>query len=128
MLKRLDGVLPLAESSGLAEPDMAGRLFLACRGVSDYLMTLMRSGVAEALGRGQERIETSDLARVFAQKLALQRVLSEQTNPFIGPLDTGALDRVQAADTARGPSIGLTPRATRSKQRPLTANQLLGGS
>ncbi len=128
MLKRLDGVLPLAESSGLAEPDMAGRLFLACRGVSDYLMTLMRSGVAETLGRGQERIEVSDLARVFAQKLALQRVLAEQTNPFIGPLDTGALDRVQAADTARGPSIGLTPRATRAQQRSLTANQLLGGS
>lgn len=80
MLKRLDGVLPLAESSGLAEPDMAGRLFQACRGVSDYLMTLMRSGVAETLGRGQERIEVSDLARVFAQKLSvtiLARIASE---------------------------------------------------
>lgn len=128
MLKRLDGALPLVESSGLAETDMAGRLFLACRGIPDYLMTLIRDGVMEALGRGYEKIEMADFARVYAQKLALQRVLAEQENPFIGELDKGALNRVQAADIARGPSVGLTPRASRPKQRALNSNQLLGGS
>jgi len=128
LLKRLDGALPLAESSELADPAMAGRLFLGSRGVPDYLMTLIREGVTEALGRKRERIELSDFARVYAQKLAWQRVLAEQANPFIGELDSGALDRVQAADIARGPSVGLTPRAARPKARPLSTPQLLGGT
>lgn len=128
LLKRLDGALPLAESSALADPEMAGRLFLASRGVPDYLMTLLRGGVAEALNRKQERIELTDFARIYAQKLAWQRVLSEQSNPFIGDLDGCALDRVQAADVARGPSIGLTPRAARAKPSPLNTTHLLGGT
>ena len=52
MLKRLDTTLPVAESSELAEPETAGRFFLACRGIPDYLMTLIRGGLAEALGAG----------------------------------------------------------------------------
>ncbi len=101
MLKRLDETLPLAELSGLAEPDLAGRFYLACRGVSDYLMTLVRGAAAEAIRRKSECIELADLARVYERKLAQQRVLAEQTNPFIGKLDQAALDRVQAADQAR---------------------------
>jgi hypothetical protein len=61
MLKKLDDSLPLAESSELSAPDLAGRFFLACRGVSDYLMTLLRGALAEALARGSERMELSDL-------------------------------------------------------------------
>ncbi len=127
MLKRLDATLPLAESSGLAEADLAGRLYLACRGIPDYLMTLVREGVAEALGRQHESIELADFARVYTQKLAQQRVLTDQQNPFIGQLEAGALDRVQAADLARGPGIGLTPRAAQAKQRSLSTTKLLGG-
>ena len=48
MLKKLDETLPLAESSGLANADMAGRFYLASRGVPDYLMTLVRGAAAEA--------------------------------------------------------------------------------
>jgi hypothetical protein len=121
MLKRLDATLPLAESSHLAEAELAGRFFLACRGVPDYLMTLVRYGLTEALGRGSERIELADLARVFEQKLSLQRVLAEQANPFIGNLDIALLDRMQPADSTRGAGGGLTPRATRApKPSPLT--------
>ena len=54
MLKRLDETLPLAESSGLANADLAGRFYLASRGVLDYLMTLVRGAAAEALQRGNE--------------------------------------------------------------------------
>lgn len=121
MLNRLDATLPLAESSALAETELAGRFFLACRGVPDYLMTLIRYGLAEALGRGNERIELADLARVFEQKLALQRVLAEQANPFIGSLDASLLDRLQPGDNARGSGGGLTLRASRTpKSVPLT--------
>jgi len=121
MLKRLDATLPLAESSALAETELAGRFFLACRGVPDYLMTLIRYGLAEALERGSERIELADLARVFEQKLALQRVLAEQANPFLGNLDAALLERLQPADSVRRAGGGLTPRATRAPNSvPLT--------
>jgi hypothetical protein len=127
MLKRLDESLPLAEVSGLAEPEMAGRFYLASRGVPDYLMTLVRGAVVEAINQQTPRIELADLARVFERSLAQQRVLAEQSNPFIGTLDQAALDRVQAADQAAVAGIGLTPRAARSRPRPVTASDYLGG-
>ena len=91
MLKKLDETLPLAKTSGLADREIAGRLYLACRGVPDYLMTLLRGAAAEAIQRNSQSLELADLARVFEQKLAQQRVLAEQANPFIGKLDQGAL-------------------------------------
>jgi hypothetical protein len=127
MLKRLDDTLPLAESSGLSESAMAGRFYLASRGVPDYLMTLVRGAVAEAIGRKNERILMDDLARVYQRCLAHQRVLAEQANPFIGDLDKASLDRVQAADQARTAGVGLTPRAARVKRKPKTASDYLGG-
>ena len=127
MLKKLDATLPAAEPSHLAEPEMAGRFYLACRGVPDYLMTLVRGGLSEALARGSEKIELADLARVFERKLSLQRVLAEQANPFIGQLDRAALDRVQPADAARSPGIGLTPRASHVRKRSLQVGHLLRG-
>ncbi len=127
MLKKLDDSLPLGETSGFAEPEVAGRFFLACRGVPDYLMTLIRGALAEALHRGSERIELTDLARVFETHLAQQRVLLEQKNPFVGALDTLSLERIQAADAHRSASTGLTPRATRKRPREPTASDYLGG-
>jgi hypothetical protein len=127
MLKKLVAILPLGEASNLAEPEMAGRCFLACREVPDYLMTLMRGALAVALHRKSERIELSDLARVYEMKLAQQRVLAEQSNPFIGQLDQSALDRVQAADQTLTAGVGLTPRASRARKRPAKAGDYLGG-
>ncbi len=127
MLKKLDETMPLAEPSGLAEPDTAGRFYLACRGVPDYLMTLLRGAVAEAIHRNSERIELADPARVFERKLAQQRVLAEQANPFVGRLDKAALDRVQAADHGRTAGVGLTPRASKARKRTASAADFLGG-
>ncbi|MCE9555401.1 MAG: TniB family NTP-binding protein [Planctomycetes bacterium] len=127
MLKRLDDSLPLAECSQLANPETAGRIYLACRGVPDYLMSLIRGALAEAVYRQSERIEQADLARVFETKLAQQRVLAEQSNPFCGPLEETALSRVQAADEARTVGIGLTPRASRARKHHMTTAELLGG-
>ena len=127
MLKKLDETLPLTKSSDLAEPEMAGRLYLTCRGVSDYLMTLLRGALAEAIQRKSQRIELADLARVFEQNLAQQRALAEQANPFIGEFNRAALDRVQAADQARTIGTGLTPRAAKAKRRSAQAADFLGG-
>jgi hypothetical protein len=127
MLKKLDHTLPLDEVSGLASAELAGRCYLACRGVPDYLMTLVRGSMAEAVQRGNERIDVDDLARVYEQCLAQQRVLAEQPNPFIGKLDKSLLDRVQPADEARAAGVGLTPRSTRAKRRTPTASDYLGG-
>ena len=127
MLKKLDASLPLAEGSGLAEPVMAGRFFLACRGVPDYLMTLTRGATAEALQQGNEQISLADLARVYESRLAMQRVLAEQANPFVGDLDKGALDRVQPADKGRAAGVGLSPRAAKSRKRGLGVSDFLGG-
>ena len=127
MLKKLDQTLPLAKSSDLAEPETAGRLYLACRGVPDYLMTLLRGAVAEAVQRNHAYIELADLARVFERDLAQQRVLAEQANPFVGELNQAALDRVQAADQARAVGMGLSPRAAKTKKRPTQAADFLGG-
>lgn len=127
MLKKLDDSLPLAQASALAEEALAGRFYLACRGVPDYLMTLIRGAFAEALQRGSERIEQSDLARVYEANLAQQRVLAEQSNPFIGPLDKSALDRIQPADEYYTTGVGLTPRAAHKRKRKATASDFLGG-
>ena len=112
---------------GLANADLAGRFYLASRGVPDYLMTLVRGAAAKALQRGNEQIEMDDLARIFERCLAQQRVLAEQSNPFIGDLDKAALDRVQAADQTRSAGVGLSPRASGAKRRPATATDYLGG-
>ncbi len=47
MLKKLDETLPLAETSSLANADLAGRFYLASRGVPDYLTTLARRAAAD---------------------------------------------------------------------------------
>ena len=128
-----DGTLPpdeivrLAKESGLAKSDMAARFYLASRGVPDYLMTLVRGAVAETIRQGNEQITLADLARVYESKLAQQRVLAEQANPFVGKLDTGALDRVQAADQSRAAGVGLSPKASRARKRPRVAADYLGG-
>jgi len=90
-------------------------------------MTLLRGAVAEAIQRNSQTLELADLARVFEQKLAQQRVLAEQTNPFIGKLDAGALDRVQAADQGRAAGVGLSPKASKTRKRPAKASDFLGG-
>lgn len=125
MLKRLDDSIPLTKPSELAKPELAGRIYLACRGVPDYLMTLIRGGVAEAIGRNAEKIEASDLARVYETKLAHQKILADRKNPFVGDLDTDALNRLRPADEDRVPTSGLTPKAARKRKRELQASDVL---
>jgi hypothetical protein len=122
MLRKLDDAIPLLKSSGLSDPDVAGRIYLACRGVPDYLMTLVRGAVREAIERGSEIVELPDLARVYESRLSHQRILAEQNNPFVGALDSTLLDRVQSADANRVATTGLTPRS--AQRRKQTRNTL----
>jgi hypothetical protein len=117
MLRKLDDAIPLLKSSGLSDPDVAGRIYLACRGVPDYLMTLVRGAVREAIERGSEIIELPDLARVYESRLSHQRILAEQNNPFVGALDSTLLDRVQSADANRVATTGLTPRSAQRRKQ-----------
>ena len=129
MLKKLDDSLPLAKASGLADQELAGRFYLACRGVPDYLMTLVRGALSEALRRGSEQIEMSDLARVYETQLAQQRVLLEQKNPFVGPAGyvvTGAgstrgfpSQRRRGTHAAGGPQTPTPANGRRLSRRPL---------
>lgn len=125
MLKKLDDSVPLTLGSHLSAAETAGRFYLACRGVPDYLMTLVRSAVCEAIRRGSEKIDISDLARVYESQLRNQRLLADQDNPFIGNLDKGLLDRVQPADATRVATAGLTPRAAHRRKSALTAGDVL---
>lgn len=125
MLKKLDDSVPLALPSNLSAAEAAGRFYLACRGVPDYLMTLVRSSVCEAIRRKSEKIDISDLARVYESRLRHQRLLAEQDNPFIGELHKGLLDRVQPADATRVATAGLTPRAARRRKPELMAGDVL---
>lgn len=125
MLQKLDDAIPLAQPSGLAGADMAGRIYLACRGIPDYLMTLIRGAVREAIERGAEAIEMPDLTRVYESRLTHQQLLLEQDNPFVGSLDQAALNRVQPADGVRVATTGLTPRAAHRRKRELQPADVL---
>lgn len=76
----LDGMLPLAESSGLAEGDTARRLYVASEGVVAYLMELVRRATYLAVVQGRAHLEGPVLAAAFEQRLAgVRRGIA---NPF----------------------------------------------
>jgi len=79
-LELLEGLLPLAEPSGLAELETAGRLYTASEGVVAYLMELVRRATYLAVMQGGERLDGPLLAQAFEQRLAgLRRGIA---NPF----------------------------------------------
>ena len=83
--------------------------------------------MAEALERGNERITVEDLARVYERKLAFQRALCEQPNPFVGKVDAALLNRVTSADAGRNAGISLSARAGRKQKKTSQAADYLGG-
>jgi energy-coupling factor transporter ATP-binding protein EcfA2 len=66
----LEGVLPLAEPSGLAEYATARRLYVASEGIVAYLMELVRRATYLAVTQGQEHLDDALLATAFDQRLA----------------------------------------------------------
>jgi len=76
----LEGVLPLGESSGLAEYVTAQQLYVASEGIVAYLMELVRRATYLAVLRGQDHLDRALLAAAFTQRLAgVRRGIA---NPF----------------------------------------------
>lgn len=90
LLRNIDEMLPLAQSSGLDQPQMAARIFLATAGNFDYLSKLLNHSLVRALERGSERIEREDLEAGFDDQ---HQVAAHQGNPFSETYDGMPLDR-----------------------------------
>ena len=90
-------------------------------------MTLIRGGLAEALGAGANE---SSLP-IWPESLngSWHTSVSWASKPIRSwaAWDASALGRVAAADEIRGMGVGLSPRAGRRRPKPITATQLLGG-
>jgi energy-coupling factor transporter ATP-binding protein EcfA2 len=88
----LEGVLPLAEPSGLAEYATARRLYLASEGIVAYLMELVRRATYLAVTQGHDHLDTARLAAAFDQRLAGGR--RGIANPFAEDAPVGGATRV----------------------------------
>lgn len=90
LLKRIDEALPLAEPSGLYEPDTMARIFQATAGNFDYLIKLLTHALMRAVERESEHIELQDLHSGFADQ---HQVAAHHGNPFALDYDGISLDQ-----------------------------------
>jgi hypothetical protein len=81
-LGHLEALLPLQQASHLVVRERAWRCFVACGGVTGYLMALVRQATEDALFGGRECLDDELLAQAFASRLAGDR--RGISNPFIG--------------------------------------------
>jgi len=113
VLKQLEALLPLRETTGLTRGDLAWRCFVASDGLISYLMALVRRATHLALLQGHEHLDEALLAEAFNQRLAgLRRQLP---NPFIGELPgyLAAPERIHPPRTVR--ATGNRSRARRDR-------------
>ncbi|GAB4192768.1 MAG: TniB family NTP-binding protein [Roseiflexaceae bacterium] len=81
-LMQLEAMLPLREPTRLAGRERAWRCFVACAGVTAYLMALIRQATEDALLAGRECLDDALLAGAFRKRLAGER--RGIGNPFEG--------------------------------------------
>lgn len=81
-LMQLESLLPLHEPSNLANRERAWRCFVACGGVTAYLMALIRHATTSALRANREHLDDILLMEAFDKRLAGKR--RGIPNPFIG--------------------------------------------
>jgi hypothetical protein len=80
-LSRLDGALPLEESSDLYEHVVAHCFYLATGGVVEKVMKLVRTAACFAIDQGKSRIGVEDLSDAYEDQLA--DVYPGKENPFV---------------------------------------------
>lgn len=90
LLSQIDAALPLAEDSGLSQPDVAARLYLATHGLMSYLMKLLLRSLVRTVQRGAEHMELQDLEAGFGD---LHQVSALAGNPFAADFDGEQLVR-----------------------------------
>jgi energy-coupling factor transporter ATP-binding protein EcfA2 len=81
-LSQLEALLPLREASNLAVRECAWRCFVACDGITAFMMSLVRRATQSALISGRECLDDVLLAQAFDRHLAGER--RGIPNPFIG--------------------------------------------
>lgn len=64
-LYELDKRLPLAEMCGLAEIDIARRLWMASNGITDYIIGLLTEAIDIAVRAGRDKITQEDFQKAF---------------------------------------------------------------
>lgn len=79
-LRAIDDRLPLAESSNLADSDMAFCFYKATGGIVAHVMKLVRRAAVIALESGQEKLTLEMLALAYEQRLAANN--PSNPNPF----------------------------------------------
>ena len=89
-LYELDKNLPLAKMSGLSEPKLAARIWMASHGVMDYIMQITTEALELAVKKGQEQLTLEDLAQGFKQVF---KDATPATNPFDPKTPFRRLDR-----------------------------------
>jgi hypothetical protein len=89
LLTAVDGVLPLALSSGLGKPELLVRIFFACGGNLDYLMKLLSQAVIRAVESNCEQLQKEHLEQGFKD---LHQVAALRGNPFSSGFDAKPLD------------------------------------
>ncbi|MBM5575316.1 TniB family NTP-binding protein [Deefgea sp. CFH1-16] len=80
LLELYDQKLPFSKQSGLAEPGIAERVFLATRGVFGHLATLLQEAGRLALLEHSVRLESKYLEQAF--DLYLAETMKLRANPF----------------------------------------------
>jgi hypothetical protein len=73
LMHQLELALPFNESSGLDEPALAWRCYVASDGVMSNLMKLIRRASTLALSAGQEHLDLPVLATAYTQSLCMIR-------------------------------------------------------
>ncbi|MBV8855363.1 MAG: TniB family NTP-binding protein [Acidobacteria bacterium] len=69
-LRTLDDQLPLAETSNLADEELAFRFYCASGGLISRIMKIVRHAVGLSLERGSERLTLEVLAESYAERLS----------------------------------------------------------
>lgn len=67
-LRKLDEMLPMAELSGLEQPEIARLICYATNGILDYILDLMIGAMRAAVRRDSEKISLEDLSAAFIYK------------------------------------------------------------
>lgn len=111
-LAQLEQLLPLREASQLASRERAWRCFVACEGVTAYLMALIRQATEDALLNGRECLDDVLLEQAFTKRLAGER--RGIPNPFVGDPPLPKAPSITSSSTTSGQSA--TGRRGRSRK------------
>lgn len=120
-LHLLDEKLPFPRRSGLADPEMALRIFCATEGTTGYVMKLIRRAAVLAIDEKRECLEMEGLAWAYDERLSARA--PDRDNPFtcdLGALCPEPVMRREIVSPATGRRGG-------AKARVITAAEVLSG-